>query len=108
MLVLDKNVELIKCLKDLERIIYTTPKRVLSCACAQVRPKIKYIFENLIDINTVDIDALMKLIDNHKFHYKVKSFIMAELVFMYDNIDEYHGNVKRQRLVEKHVFKIIT
>lgn len=102
------NVELIQKLKELERVANATPKNILSSVCGQIEPKLDYIFQNLIDINTVDIDALMKLIDDNKINYRIKSFIMTRLICDYDNRNEYHGNLKRQKVVEKYVFKIIT
>jgi hypothetical protein len=102
------NVELVEKLKDLEKTINTTEWKLVRPCSNPIKPKIDYIFQNLINVKTADIERLMKIFKDHNINERTKNMIISKLICIYDKENEYEGNLKRQRLVEKHLFKIIT
>jgi hypothetical protein len=100
------EIEFIKQLKSFEQDIKYVPNHKISSSSGVVVIWITKIFEDFIDIYNTSVDDVLKLLEKHKIFFRVKSFIIAELLFRLDKIKTKGASEYRDKIIRKHVFRV--
>lgn len=100
------EAEFIKYLKHFENEIKHIPMNKISSSSPKVVKRTDFIFENFIDVRNVNMDKLMELLDKHKIFYRIRSFIIANVIYKLDKLKSEKASMYSDEIICKHVFRV--
>lgn len=104
------DVEFIKFLKQFQSEVLRMQWKDVTTTRNPIKHRLDYIFEVYIHIHTLtssDVNDLMRMLDAHKIHERIKNLIMAVWVCKLDTMNTRPADLIRQRIVDDHIFKRI-
>jgi hypothetical protein len=103
------NTNFILFLKQFQDEVLRMPWKDVTATINPIKQRLDYIFSvyiNIYSMTDTDIGILMKMLDTHKIHQRIKNLITSVWVCRLDNLNTYQSDILRQKIVDTYILKI--
>lgn len=106
MVLIQNNVSLLDCLKDLDRALIGLPRRLITTVSGPTYDRLEFIFNHCIDVHSTKYEDIVTIMEKNKLSKDTKQLIISKWISILHRLDSDEAWNNKQNMINKHVLNI--